>query len=62
MAKDREKLHEQMVEAGKKLGQARKEELGHEGYEELGRKGGEAGGARVRHLVREGKEAEQEGK
>jgi len=57
----KEKLHEKMVEAGKKLGEARKQELGHEGYEELGRKGGEAGGARVRHLVREGKKAERQG-
>jgi len=57
----KEKLHEKMVEAGKKLGEARKQELGHEGYEELGRKGGEAGGPRVRHLVREGKEAERQG-
>lgn len=62
MAKDKESLHEQMVQAGKALGEARKKELGHEGYEELGRKGGEAGGARVRHLVKEGKEAEEEDK
>ena len=55
MAKDKEKLHEQMVEAGKKLGEARKEELGHEGYEELGKKGGE----RLRELVKEGKEHER---
>ena len=51
-----------MREAGKELGEARKRQLGHKGYEEMGRKGGEAGGARVRHLVEEGKEAEREGK
>jgi len=54
--KSKEKLHEQMVEAGKKLGEARKEELGHKGYEELGRKGGE----RLRELVEEAKERERE--
>lgn len=47
-----------MVQAGKELGEARKKELGHKGYEELGRRNGEAGGARVRHLAKEGKEAE----
>ncbi len=60
MPKSDKNLHEKMVEAGKQLGEARKKELGHEGYEELGRKGGEAGGARVRHLVEEGKKAEEE--
>lgn len=54
--KEKEELREQMREAGKKLGEARKQELGHEGYEELGHKGGE----RLRELVEEGKEHERE--
>jgi general stress protein YciG len=43
---------------GHKGGETRKQELGHEGYQELGHKGGQ----RVKELVEEGKESEDERK
>ncbi|HEY9722004.1 MAG TPA: KGG domain-containing protein, partial [Oscillatoriaceae cyanobacterium] len=43
-------------EIGHMGGEARKQELGHEGYVELGQKGGQ----KVRELIEEGKQAENE--
>ncbi|HZO87206.1 MAG TPA: hypothetical protein VFB38_02630 [Chthonomonadaceae bacterium] len=53
-------------EAGRKGGETTAKTHGHEFYEEIGHKGGEKGGhkggQRVKELIEEGKQAEQENK
>jgi general stress protein YciG len=46
--------------AGEMGGRATAETHDHDFYEEIGRKGGEKGGPRVRELIQEGKEAENQ--
>lgn len=47
-------------EAGRKGGRKVSEERGPEFYREIGRKGGSVGGPKVRKLIQEGKEHEEE--
>ncbi len=49
-----------VAEAGRKGGEATSESHGEEFYSEIGHKGGAKGGPRVRELIEEGKEHEQE--
>jgi len=46
-------------EAGHRGGQRTSETHGRDFYEQIGHKGGQKGGQRVRELIEEGKEAEQ---
>jgi general stress protein YciG len=47
-------------EAGRRGGEKTSEEHGEEFYSEIGHKGGAKGGPRVRQLIEEGKEHEEE--
>jgi hypothetical protein len=47
-------------EAGRKGGQATSSTHGREFYSDIGQKGGSKGGPRVRELIQEGKEYEEE--
>jgi general stress protein YciG len=60
MAKANEKDSMSVNEAGRRGGEATSKTHGREFYEEIGHKGGEKGGQRVRELIEEGKQAEQD--
>ena len=63
MAKDKTKKRQMTVqEAGHKGGEATSQTHGREFYEQIGQKGGKKGGPRVRELIIEGKESENEGR
>jgi len=62
MANNNEKGNITVREAGHRGGEATKKTHGHEFYEEIGHKGGQKGGPRVRELIEEGKEAEEQEK
>jgi uncharacterized protein len=57
---DKRKGKMTVEEAGRRGGEKTSEEKGPEFYSEIGAKGGQKGGPRVRELIEEGKEHEEE--
>jgi uncharacterized protein len=57
---DKRKGKMTVEEAGRKGGEKTAREKGPEFYSEIGSKGGQKGGPRVRELIEEGKEHEEE--
>ena len=60
MSENKKKGKMTVEEAGRKGGEATSETHGKEFYSEIGEKGGKKGGPRVRELIEEGKEHEEE--
>ncbi len=59
-SKSKKKGEMTVEEAGRKGGERTSETHGREFYSEIGKKGGEKGGPKVRRLIEEGKEHENE--